>query len=175
MIDEQGNELNSFTFGTELNNYGVGIISDDSGHLIILSNDEINGHSEQKVAVRKIGLDGSQIWFIYHQSDQFEISSGIVADGEGYYYVAKVQFEDKKMVLCTNDDGDFLTNHTFGGNSNDWFDDIKRSDDGNFVLCGATEVDGYDSWLMKLDQYGSIIWSRNLGFEVMIKRIVCSN
>ena len=41
VIDAQGNELNSYTFGTELNNYGVGIISDGSGHLIILSNDEI--------------------------------------------------------------------------------------------------------------------------------------
>ena len=170
VIDEQGNELNSFTFGTELNNYGVGIISDDSGHLIVLSNDEINGYSEQKVAVRKIGLDGSQIWYNYHQSDQFEISSGIIADGEGFYYVAgSTTFGGQKdaLFLQMNDDGDFISNHTFGGNSNDWFDDIKRSDDGNFVLCGATEVDGYDSWLMKLDQYGSIIWSRNLGFEGM--------
>ena len=170
VIDSQGNELNSYTFGTELNNYGVGIISDGSGHLIILSNDEINGYSEQKVAVRKIGLDGSQIWYNYHQSDQFEISSGIIADGEGYYYVAgSTIFGGQKdgLFLQMNDNGDFISNHTFGGNSNDWFDDIKRSDDGNFVLCGATEIDGYDSWLIKLDQYGSIIWSRNLGFEGM--------
>jgi hypothetical protein len=170
VIDSQGNELNSYTFGTELNNYGVGIISDGSGHLIILSNDEINGYSEQKVAVRKIGLDGSQIWYNYHQSDQFEISSGIIADGEGYYYVAgSTIFAGQKdgLFLQMNDDGDFISNHIFGGNSNDWFEDIKRSNDGNFVLCGATEIDGYDSWLMKLDQYGSIIWSRNLGFEGM--------
>ena len=170
VIDEQGNELNSYTFGTELNNYGVGIISDGSGHLIILSNDDINGYSEQKVAVRKIGMDGSQIWYNYHQSDQFEISSGIIADGEGYYYVAgSLIFGGQKdgLFLQVNDDGDFISSHTFGGNSNDWFDDIKRTDDGNFVMCGATEIDGYDSWLMKLDQYGSIIWSRNLGFEGM--------
>ncbi len=170
VIDAQGNQLNSHTFGTELNNYGVGIISDGSGHLIILSNDEINGYSEQKVAVRKIGLDGSQIWYNYHQSDQFEISSRIIADGEGYYYVAgSTIFGGQKdgLFLQMNDDGDFISNHTFGGNSNDWFEDIKRSNDGNFVLCGATEIDGYDSWLMKLDQYGSIIWSRNLGFEGM--------
>ena len=170
VIDSQGYELNSYTFGTELNNYGVGIVSDGSGHLIILSNDEINGYSEQKVAVRKIGLDGSQIWYNYHQSDQFEISSGIIADGEGYYYVAgSTIFGGQKdgLFLQMNDDGDFISNHTFGGNSNDWFEDIIRSNDGNFVLCGATEIDGYDSWLMKLDQYGSIIWSRNLGFEGM--------
>ena len=170
IIDEQGNEISSFTYGSELNDYGVGIVSNDIDELVIISNEEMSGFSEQKIAARKIDSDGLELWHNFHQSQQLEASSEIVTDGEGYYYIiGSTTYGGQKdgLFLSLDENGNFVSTNTFGGGYNDWFSDLIITVDGHLLVCGTFEEDNYNSWIVKIDYNGNQLWSRNLGFEGM--------
>jgi hypothetical protein len=70
-------------------------------------------------------------------------------------------------VIKINDQGEELLSQTYGGSSNDWFNQIVNTSDYNFVICGVTESEisngGYDSWLIKIDDQGISLWERTIG------------
>lgn len=62
---------------------------------------------------------------------------------------------------------------TYGGSEQDYLYNIQQTPDGGFVICGQTESSNgdiqnaihgdLDSWIMKLDTSGNIIWSKTYG------------
>lgn len=53
--------------------------------------------------------------------------------------------------------------HDFGSSKYDNVRDIQLTADGGYIIAGRTEAhdDDYDAWIIRLDQSGSSLWSRN--------------
>ena len=62
--------------------------------------------------------------------------------------------------------GNIEWNLTYGGAQEDRFDDMIKTKDGGFVLLGYTLSFGagnYDSFLMKVNASGTILWNKTSG------------
>ena len=95
-----------------------------------------------------------------------DLASAISSDGLGTYLISGSSIlngQKDGLIIGFTEDGEILFSETYGGNGNDWFSDIIFSSDGHFVLSGTMEVDDYDSWIMKIDASGMVIWQRSLG------------
>ncbi|MBK6914850.1 MAG: PQQ-like beta-propeller repeat protein [Ignavibacteriales bacterium] len=69
-------------------------------------------------------------------------------------------------LIKTDADGDILWNKTYGGSEDDYAYSIKQTDDGGFIIGGATNssgVGGLDYYLIKTDSDGDTLWTRTFG------------
>jgi len=75
-------------------------------------------------------------------------------------------------VIKIDGDGNLLWEKNFGGSNAEFFNDVKVTDNGNLICVGGTESnDGnlsinkgeVDSWILKLDESGNILWSKTYG------------
>lgn len=77
-------------------------------------------------------------------------------------------------IVKLDEDGSVSWQNTLGGSGYDWFHSAVQTDDGGFLLGGYTDsgisgdkVDtcrgGFDYWVIKLDDYGEILWQKTLG------------
>ncbi|MFL2983670.1 MAG: hypothetical protein ACJZ12_04690 [Candidatus Neomarinimicrobiota bacterium] len=169
IIDEQGNQVNDYTFGNEFNNYGIDLLESSNGGFILLSNDEENGSGNLDIVVRKINTEGSEVWTSsFGVSTINDMASALSSDGLGTYIACGTVISNGQkdgLIIGFTSDGDMLFSDTYGGNGNDWFNDIIFTSDGHYVLCGVYEASDYDSWISKIDPSGTVIWQRNIGFD----------
>lgn len=86
---------------------------------------------------------------------------GCVNKGGGDFYVVKI-----------DNDGGVQWSKTFGGSGRDTARSVLQTSDGGYAVIGhsnSADIDGfenygeYDSWLIKLDNSGSVEWHRNYG------------
>jgi hypothetical protein len=77
-------------------------------------------------------------------------------------------------IVKINSIGDILWQKTYGGTNDDSISDIFQSNDGNYVFSSSTKSNNgdvlfnhgnnkSDSWLVKIDQTGMIIWQKTIG------------
>jgi len=78
-------------------------------------------------------------------------------------------------VISLNANGNILWSKTYGGSKFDWWGDISKTSDGNYIITGKSQsVDGdlsngfgfpNDSagWVVKIDTSGNIIWEKSYG------------
>ena len=64
--------------------------------------------------------------------------------------------------------GDTVWTRTYGGTNSDWVYDVKQTDDGGFIIAGATESFGHvnyytDAWMIRTDSNGDTVWAKTLG------------
>ena len=171
VVDDQGNEINSYTFGNELNNYGVGLLESTDGGFIILSYEEASESGDHDIIIRKIDSAGLEIWANSFGGPDNETASAIATDGAGTYFVCGSIITNGQrdgLFIGINDQGNVLFSDSYGWGGNDWFSDIiVAPDDGSIILCGVIESNGTDSWLLKIDFSGGIVWERNIGLDGM--------
>ncbi len=77
-------------------------------------------------------------------------------------------------ILKLNSAGVIIWQNDIGGTSNEYLSSIKQTSDGGFIIGGysfsnisgdktAENIGSSDYWLIKLDQWGNIIWQEVLG------------
>ncbi len=76
------------------------------------------------------------------------------------------------MVWCLSVNGNLMWQKKLGGSKSDVFYSVSKSADGNFVCVGSSNsINGNvvgnsnskDAWLLKIDRFGNIIWSKSFG------------
>lgn len=89
---------------------------------------------------------------------------GIIAigttDGHGYYNGGDF------YLVKTNDQGVLEWQNTFGGNSTDWGNTVKQTDDGGYIVLGSTASYGsglWDMWVVKTNENGEEEWNTTYG------------
>ncbi len=86
----------------------------------------------------------------------------IIAGSTASYGVGGLDF----WLVKTDANGDTLWTRTFGGGGVDGARDVKQTNDGGYILGGATESYGagsFDFWLVKTDSLGVEQWNRTFG------------
>jgi len=69
-------------------------------------------------------------------------------------------------VVKTNSVGDTVWTKTYGGMGSDYFNCVKQTPDGGYILVGSTTSFGFgntDVYLVKINSTGDTLWSKTLG------------
>jgi len=69
-------------------------------------------------------------------------------------------------LIKTDSSGNKIWDKTFGGSQYDSADSVQQTNDGGFVIAGATceyGLGGHDAWLIKTDSAGNKIWDKTFG------------
>ncbi|MEL6134952.1 MAG: OmpA family protein, partial [Bacteroidota bacterium] len=79
-------------------------------------------------------------------------------------------------IVKIDPNGTLLWSKTFGGSRAEGINDIRMTQDKQYIVCGLTKsrtTDGdielnqgyFDGWLLKISQQGTRLWSRTIGYE----------
>ncbi len=108
---------------------------------------------------KNFGGDGGDIAHSVQQTvdDGFIIAGFTDSWGEGNGDV---------YLIKTDAEGNQLWSNTFGGQATDWARSVRQTNDGGYIITGATESFGagnFDIYLVKTDAAGKEIWSKTFG------------
>lgn len=75
------------------------------------------------------------------------------------------------IFMLLDNEGKMISQSNFGGNGNDWFQDVIQTSDGSFIIVGATKSNnisdkikgGSDYYVVKTTGSGKIIWEKTFG------------
>jgi hypothetical protein len=75
------------------------------------------------------------------------------------------------IMVILSDTGKLITVRNFGGNGNDWFNDVCLTKDGGYLFVGGTKSitneetrnTGSQTWIVKANSYGVIDWEKTYG------------
>lgn len=131
----------------------------------------------------KIDDQGEMIWERTYGGSQVDRAYQIIATNDGNYLIAGHTSSSNGDVsnfygiidfwlLKINGDGDILWERTYGGSNFDVIQSIIELENGQLLAIGSTQSTdmdlefnngSYDIWLIKLEENGDVIWSKNYG------------
>jgi hypothetical protein len=162
LIDSEGNLV------------AVGVSNSDIEDLMWISSD---------FYIVKLNSIGDLIWENKYGGTQLDIANSIVETQDGGYLIAGMShsndndfignygFGDGKIIKLDSD-GNMIWSKNYGGSNQDEIKSIISNLDGTFILIGSTgssdhDLTGnhgsWDVWVMKINQSGDVIWSKNFG------------
>ncbi|MBN8586491.1 MAG: hypothetical protein J0M37_15485 [Ignavibacteria bacterium] len=132
-----------------------------------------NSYSEKSDACLIVKLDsnGALTWSRTVGGGKGEWCSSIVQTKDGGYAIAGYSFsfgsgKSDLYIFKLDVNGKLLWSKTIGGTDHDVARDIILTEDGGFALAGYTfsyGEGGSDYFIVKLDGYGNVEWSRTIG------------
>lgn len=136
------------------------------------------------VWVMKIDGNGTLQWQKNYGGSSYDYGSAIDLTADGGYIVGGSSFSTDGDVTVNHGNTDYwifkidqlgnlIWQKSFGGGGIDLISSIIHTSDGNYVAAGSTtstngdvtdnHSDGYDSWLIKLDGDGNLLWKKCFG------------
>jgi uncharacterized delta-60 repeat protein len=120
-----------------------------------------------------IGISSADQWIMTYGGSKNDSAWAIQRTTDGGYIVAgntesfSVGYEDSDIwVLKLNPDGTVAWEKSYGGTISDSVNDVQQTTDGGYIVAGSSFSFGsgtLDAWLLKLDQFGTIIWQKSYG------------
>jgi hypothetical protein len=110
-------------------------------------------------------------WTRTFGGEDFEHGYGVRETQDGGYVIAGVTETfgagaSDVWLIKVDSSGAEEWSQTFGGSGTDWCYSVEQTQDGGYVVVGATQsvgAGGYDVWLIKTDTLGIEEWSRTFG------------
>ncbi|MBN1381478.1 MAG: hypothetical protein JXA41_07375 [Deltaproteobacteria bacterium] len=166
-LNNDGNIVWQKTYGGSGDEYPRAIKPTPDGGFILASDTQSFGAGGRDVWVVKLDANGTVEWEKAYGGFGAEFPVGIEPVGTDAYVVGARTGSfgngEDFWVFKIDADGDLLWNYTYGGTDDDSAQDLRKSDDGGFMMVGWTYsfgVDYNDALLIKLDADGSIIWQK---------------
>jgi len=173
-LDKQGNVKWSKTFGILQNDY-VRYLAQTRDSGFVISGYASDGSGLMSPLMIKTTSQGDVEWAKTFSNGLpgYSFCAQQCQEG-GYILVGYSQTSINGwdgLVIKTDSVGKLLWQNSYGNGSTDGFDYVNELSDGSFVVSGWTTVGfqtlGFhqdaDSWLIKIDNLGRLIWSRNYG------------
>ncbi len=189
-FDNNGNELWQTTFGGSNADYIYDMAFDGTDIIVVGTTKSTDGdipsnHGNYDYLVAKLNTSGNIIWIkTFGGSDIDKATSVIVdnatikvlgykksTDGDVTPGTAYGQYDVWLINLDTN--GNLLSQHTYGGASDDKSNQIYKNPSDNNIFVAAysksdngdlTENHGnYDYWIFKIDANDDIVWQKSYG------------
>lgn len=169
--NSQGDEVFSTTFGGVNDDVASDLIVTDDGGWVFIGFTESSGAGERDFWLVKVDADGEQQWQRTFGGQANDVGSAIASTGDGGFALVGYTEsygagDDDLWVIRTNADGEEIFSTTVGGVEPDVGRDVLIAEDGGIVVSGWTLSFGshyFESWLIKLDSQGSIVWRSEFG------------
>jgi hypothetical protein len=148
---------------------------DHNYFLIIGTQYALSPSDANSAYVIKVNSSGDTIWTkSINVSGGIEVKS-VTATLSGDYLIAgeaisadESNFNISLIMIKSN--GDVIWTKTYGGDGSDYVDCITSTQDGNFLVAGATEYFSPDhfsaGYLMKIKPNGDTVWKKDCGESV---------
>jgi hypothetical protein len=166
-IDSIGDIIWTKTFGGPNIDYGNDVIeTNDNGYIACGYSNSVG--LDYNIFIVKVNSEGVHQWtkniggnnwdFAYSIAQSFLDPSEYYIVGETYSYG---QGNGDAFVLKMNNNGDTLWMKTFGGQENDFFNEVIEDNTGNVYCIGATKSQSATEnlWIAKLDTGGQLQWN----------------
>jgi putative intracellular protease/amidase len=165
-LDSEGYEIWSRTFGGGGWEYGNSVCQADDGGFIIAGYTTSSGAGLQDVYVVRTDSYGNELWSEVCGGAGLDMGMSVMESDSGDvlvcgYTESMGSGENDIYVIKLTAGGSVLWERTYGGSALETGDCIIQSDDGNYIIAGATgsETTNSDVFLLKTDTEGNPIWS----------------
>jgi len=169
--DSKGDEEWNKTFGGSVKDGCRAVKQTDDGGYILAGYADSYGYPGHDYWLIRTDKNGNELWnYTYGgQSSDAAVSVIQTSTGDfvmtGYSYTYTYGSKDV-WVVKTDENGNELWNHHYGGTGADQGMSIVESADGGYVIAGFTSSfgsGGTDAWLVKIDINGNLEWDRCFG------------
>lgn len=148
--------------------YGSGIVVDTSGNIYITGG--THGFSTDGF-VAKYNSSGAQQWNTTWGGDDNDYGNDIVLDSSGNIYISGTIFNTSSVITDAfigkfNSSGAQVWNTTWGGDNDDYGNDITLDNSGNIYITGSTYSFGVgygDVFIAKYNNSGALLWDDTWG------------
>lgn len=172
-IDEKGNLIWEKTYGEKFEDKAEHIFPTKDGGFLVTGSQMTVSSSTIEMWVMKLNSEGEKIWDKKF-GGQFRCYGKASAE-LGDKFIIAAYFdplnqdkykEDKARVMAIDKEGNLIWEKIFGGEEQDWFNDVLVTSKNEIIVTGFTKSKGKgyeDCWTMKLNEKGEMIWEQTFG------------
>ena len=164
-------EWNKTYGGTNYEGAYLSVVQTDDGGYTIAGTTYSFGAGNSDFWLVKTNSTGDEEWNQTYGGTNYDEARSVVQTSDGGYALSG--FTDSFgaggydfWLVKIDENGHGQWNRTYGGGSNDVAWSVVQTSDGGYALAGGTEsfgAGGWDSWLVKTDASGNMLWNRTYG------------
>ncbi len=165
-IDAQGNQVWSKAYGTSGDDNGRSVLEVPDGYLVAgTAFNPANGTKDGYLL--KVDFSGNEVWskFFGSTTDIDQLYDLVLAADGNLALAGHTGTTSDGWLFKTDLDGNEIWSKTFGGQLGDDVHDLLKTNNGDLVVTGVTEIDSTnaDVFLTRFDNNGNEIWTNNIG------------
>ena len=161
----------SHTFGGMNDEHGLDVLQTRSGDMVVVGFTNSFGAGKTDIWVLKVDRRGQEKWRTYIGDQEDDWPRALIQSRDGGFVVAgytqdPVSGSKNAWVFKLDDFGNILWSETFGGKQTDVARCIVQTSDGGYAVGGFSHSfsrGNSDVWLLRLDENGKELWSKNYG------------
>jgi hypothetical protein len=164
-FDQDLNCVWSNNFGGSNVEWGLSIVNDASGNLLVCGYTLSFGAGGYDMWVIKVNSDGQLVWQMTYGGPDWDFAKQIIAHPSGGFLICGSTYSGGNggqdgTLLHINDEGVLLSQHYFGGAGDDGINDLLALD-GGYVACGYETIDNtVNSRVWRFDANDQLVWDR---------------
>lgn len=147
----------------------------DEGYIAVGQTDSFTAYDDYQFWVVKLDNIGNINWQKMYRESDGEITSILQTSDGGYMIVGNTETDEDYgwediWILKLDSYGNVGWHKTIGGSRTDITgrssDAFQETTDGGYIIAGSSDSFGsgdFDSWLIKLDGAGNILWQKTYG------------
>lgn len=172
-VDATGNELWSRTFGGNKIEGANDVKQTKDGGYILVGSTKSFGVGDRDFFMIKTDAQGHKLWSRTFGGKKCERAFSVHENDEGGYTLTGVTSsfgagEYDGWLIITDEKGNRIQAHTYGGEKNDLIRFSKKTAEGGYMLIGIKSIfnnKAGDLWLVKTDIQGAQIWEKTYSGE----------
>jgi hypothetical protein len=169
--DAAGDVIWSKTYGGVLGDRILAVEPTLDNNFILVGSTSSYGSGDWDILVLKIDQAGDTLWTRIIGGQYYDAAISVTqADDGGYTFSGRMaslgQGYRDVVIFKTDFNGDLLWFRTYGGLGDEEGMAIKQTNDGGYIVTGATTSFGllsYEAYVLKTDADGILEWSRTYG------------
>ncbi len=172
-INSGGEETWKKTYGTDREEYCWDMTVTQDGNYLLVGETSIKGtygEGNKDFYVVKIDPQGKMIWSQIYGGEKTDRCYAVDSTNDGFILLGSTNSygagDQDAYLVKIDTQGREQWSKTFGSEKFDMGHDVKRSNDGGYVIIGYTQTHSQgknDAWILKTDSKGKTMWETIIG------------